>query len=37
MMIGLPLIEIDCEIHHFEMPSFDRRQLMLTFKGCFLT
>ena len=37
MMIGLPSIEINCEIHHFGLPSSDHRHLLLTFNGCPLT
>jgi hypothetical protein len=37
VIIGLPSIEINCEIHHFGLPSFDHRYLLLTFKGCPLT
>jgi hypothetical protein len=37
IIIGLPLIEIDYGTQHFGLPSFDRRDLLLAFKGRSLT
>jgi hypothetical protein len=33
IIIGLPLIEIVYETQQFGLPSFDRRHLLLAFKG----
>jgi hypothetical protein len=37
IIIGLPLIEVVYETQHFGLPSFDRRHLLLAFKGLSLT